>query len=96
MVTHSRTPVWRIPWDRGAWRAPVHGVAKELNMTYRLNNNMCAPTSAWRPRERSEHLIGRSHLFPKTCLCELTSPLLEDLNCVHLHSLPGGLLVLFI
>ena len=27
------------PMDRGAWRATVHGVAKELDMTEQLNNN---------------------------------------------------------
>ena len=28
MATHSSIPAWRIPVDRGAWRATVHGVAK--------------------------------------------------------------------
>ena len=28
MATHSSIPVWRIPMDRGAWRAIVHGVTK--------------------------------------------------------------------
>ena len=28
MATHSSTLVWRIPMDRGAWQALVHGVAK--------------------------------------------------------------------
>ena len=28
MVTHSSIPAWRIPMDRGAWRATVHGVEK--------------------------------------------------------------------
>ena len=28
------------PMDRGAWRARVHGVAKELDTTERLNNNV--------------------------------------------------------
>ena len=28
------------PMDRGAWRVTVHGVIKELDMTYRLNNNV--------------------------------------------------------
>ena len=27
-VTHSSILAWRIPVDRGAWRATVHGVAK--------------------------------------------------------------------
>ena len=26
--------------DRGAWQAAVHGVAKELDMTEQLNNNI--------------------------------------------------------
>ena len=28
MATHSSIPSWRIPMDRGAWQATVHGVAK--------------------------------------------------------------------
>ena len=28
MATHSSTFAWRIPRDRGAWWATVHGVAK--------------------------------------------------------------------
>ena len=28
MATHSRILAWRIPMDRGAWRATVHGVTK--------------------------------------------------------------------
>ena len=27
------------PMDRGAWWATVHGVAKELDITWQLNNN---------------------------------------------------------
>ena len=27
------------PMDRGAWRATVHGVTKESDMTEQLNNN---------------------------------------------------------
>ena len=30
MATHSSILAWRIPMDRGAWRAIVHGVAKSL------------------------------------------------------------------
>ena len=26
MATHANILVWRIPMDRGAWRATVHGV----------------------------------------------------------------------
>ena len=28
MATHSSILAWRIPKDRGAWQAAVHGVAK--------------------------------------------------------------------
>ena len=28
MATHSSILVWRIPMDRGAWQATVHGVTK--------------------------------------------------------------------
>ena len=28
VTTHSSILAWRIPLDRGAWRATVHGVAK--------------------------------------------------------------------
>ena len=28
MVTHSSIVAWRIPMDRGAWQAVIHGVAK--------------------------------------------------------------------
>jgi len=28
MATHFNILTWRIPMDRGAWKAAVHGVAK--------------------------------------------------------------------
>ena len=30
MATHSSILAWRIPTDRGAWEATVHGVAESL------------------------------------------------------------------
>ena len=33
MATHSSILVWRIPMDRGAWRATGHGVTKESDTT---------------------------------------------------------------
>ena len=39
MKTHSSSLAWRIPMDRGAWRAMVHGATKESDTTERLTNN---------------------------------------------------------
>ena len=36
MATHSSVLAWRIPMDRGAWWATVHGVT-ESDMTERLS-----------------------------------------------------------
>ena len=30
LATHSSIPAWRIPMDREAWWATVHGVSKSL------------------------------------------------------------------
>jgi len=32
MATHSSILAWRIPIDRGAWQATVHGVAKRQTL----------------------------------------------------------------
>ena len=36
MATHSRILAWRIPVDRGAWRATAHGIT-ESDTTERLS-----------------------------------------------------------
>ena len=33
MAAHPRIPAWKIPMDRGAWWATVHGGHKELDLT---------------------------------------------------------------
>ena len=33
IATHSSILAWRIPMNRGAWQATVHGGCKELDMT---------------------------------------------------------------
>ena len=37
MATHSSIRAWRIPMDRRAWRATVHGVTQESDMTQQLS-----------------------------------------------------------
>ena len=39
MATHSSILAWEFPQTEESWRATVHGVTKELDMTQRLNNN---------------------------------------------------------
>ena len=40
MITHSSILAWKNPMDGGAWRATVHGVRKEVDMTQQLNNTI--------------------------------------------------------
>ena len=37
IVTHSNILAWRIPMDRGAWWATVHGVKKSWTQLKRLS-----------------------------------------------------------
>ena len=39
MATLSSILAWRIPMDRGAWRATAHGVTRESGSTWWLNDN---------------------------------------------------------
>ena len=40
MATHSSILAWDIPWTVETMeRAIVHGITKELNMTWQLNTN---------------------------------------------------------
>ena len=39
MATYSSIPAWRIPRDRGAWWATIHGDCKESDTAERLSTN---------------------------------------------------------
>ena len=42
MTTHSSILAWRIPKDRGAWRATVHGVLKSWTHNWATKHSMLA------------------------------------------------------
>ena len=41
MTTHSSILAWKIPMDRGTWRATVHGAHKESDTTEQLSTQVC-------------------------------------------------------
>ena len=41
MATHSSILAWRIPRDRGAWQATVHGVPKGQTQQKQLSTHTC-------------------------------------------------------
>ena len=47
MATHSSVLAWRIPSNRGAWHATLHGVAKTWPQTLRLST-----------AQRNKHILG--------------------------------------
>ena len=44
MATHSSILAWRIPMERGAWAATVHGVPKSQHDWVTKRTHMCART----------------------------------------------------
>ena len=45
MATHSSTLAWRVPMDRGAWRATVHGFTQSRT---RLNDKAHTLFHMWK------------------------------------------------
>ena len=43
MANHSSLLAWRIPMDRGAWRAPVHEVAKSWTQLNKAHSTTVSP-----------------------------------------------------
>ena len=64
-ATHFSILGWRIPMDRGAWRAAVHGDHKELDTTERLRT-----ARNFSRQHRTVH--SSAHLPSCHCLARLT------------------------
>ena len=62
------------PMDRGAWRATVHGVTKEFNSTWRLNNNklLLNKLEAFQENQLSYRLsYCKRHPFNENDICRI-------------------------
>ena len=78
MATHSSVLAWRIPTDRGAWWATVHGVAKN------------GPQLKWLSTH-AEHLQVRA-CSPENWVTLVTPPKIADPLRTHWWALLPGLL----
>ena len=48
MATHFSIPAWRVPMDRGAWRATVHGVPNgRASLVAQMVKNPPARQESW-------------------------------------------------
>ena len=64
MATHSIILAWRVPMDRGAWWATVHGVAKSQTWVKQLSMQSCTagpkmPFPLSRPNFRAWRYSGK-------------------------------------
>ena len=52
MATHSSILAWRIPVDRGAWWATIHGVAKShIHLTQFSTQHACGLLQGFFPTQ---------------------------------------------
>ena len=62
MATHSNVLAWRIPMDRGAWQAAVHGVTKSRTHTH-THTNVLFNTGGWNAKIRIWEIRGVASKF---------------------------------
>ena len=59
MATHSSILAWKIPIDRGAWRATVHAVSKSWTRLRDFTFTFSRGSSQARDRIQVSHIAGR-------------------------------------
>ena len=92
MATHSSILAWRVPMDRGAWRATTHGVAESDTTVQQstvpsseLVSSSCpsgAPHSAWATSHHATLLSTRDPPGPDSWLH-------LPLNCLKMFHFPS-------
>ena len=82
MATHSSILAWRVPMDRGAWWARVHGVAKSLNKTEQLGTAQ-TPFHV----EDSDLVEGWCSQHPRICISQGAAE--HTLRTTALTQFPG-------
>ena len=83
MATHSNILAWRIPMNRGAWRATVHGVAKSQTQL-----STCTPNRRKWQRAQAEHDQAASGHNAKSVCVDL-KPRQLWVSPVGLHGADG-------
>ena len=76
MATHSSILAWRIPMDRGAWWATVHGVAKSQTQLSDQNTHTHTHTPHSKVREPGSlpRFLTLSHFLKHHTCCPLQVP----------------------
>ena len=71
MATHSSTLAWRIPMDRGAWQATVHGVSKSWTRLKQVSTH-------------AHNIFGKCFLcICKECVFQISSVLSETASQIE-------------
>ena len=93
MAAHSSILAWRIPTDRGAWGAIVHGVAKSRTRLSDFHTSLHKRPAIWKNLNLS--FPGYSWWGFQTCTSPLLSLILLDIteNKIHFNTGQKSVLV---
>ena len=83
MSTHCSILAWRIPMDRGAWRATVHGVAESQTQLNDLRTTVILFHYDYLPLYSIIGYVYRSLEIVPHCSCNSTS--MDNLKLLYLQ-----------